>query len=439
MHEYEFDPDKAYFGNWLWLPKSRINEEGIKRNLVIDTDKRYMQLWDECETHVAVPRRYFQEDEISLEICDIRPKNYPKASLVSNIELWPKQKVAFNNIVDRDGILNQSCGSGKTVLLLYLAAHYNVPTLIVNDKIHILNQWKGEILDKLDIEEKQIGKIQGKPNKWKWENKDIVLASLKTLESYRNEIPEELPNYFGLGIWDEVHHMGAPTYLLTAHILPGRRIGATATAYRSDGAEKAYFGHIGPIIHKDLHQELTPECIVMPSSTRVVNVYDTTDIYGEIHHKKLAAHIGTQEEELEFLKSVVEYGVKKGRNILAITASKDQAILMNEMCPNSCVMHADIPPDQRLKDFNNYNLTFATSDQAVEALNKKGLDTLVAMSEFSNHNWLQQSVGRVQRYKPEKKRPKVLVIKHINVPYMARQANRMVKYFESNGFKVRHI
>lgn len=347
-------------------------------------------------------------------------------------------KAPHHNFV-ANGIVVHNCGKGKTIIALHHIAQRGVPALIINDKTHILQQWIKEIRRFLVVPG-ELGWIQGNPNKWTWK-RPIVLASLKSLAMYADQVPPEMTTWFGTIIWDEIHHLSADEFSKTADMFYGDRFGVTATVERDDGGEMLYLWHVGNVIHKNLKQDVIPSVTFFKSDVRLdMNDPDTfracTDRTGEIHVRRLANYVGTRPEEIAFERRVIDEGVKQDRDILAVTLSKEHAQLLHELYPGSGVLHQGIPAKDRLDVLKNSRLTFATVDMAKEALNKQKLDALIILTEFSSKNILQQSVGRIQRYLDGKKKTKVIVIWHENVMVMRNMGYKLMNHFKRWGIKV---
>jgi superfamily II DNA or RNA helicase len=161
-----------------------------------------------------------------------------------------------------------------------------------------------------------------------------------------------------------------------------------------------------------------------------------TDRRGEIHLTRLVHYVASRPEEIEFERSVIDEGVKRDRDIMAITLSVKHASMLHSLYPGSGVLHAGVDPDERLGILKNSKLTFATVSMAKEALNKQKLDSLIILTEFSNRNVLQQAVGRIQRFLKDKKKTKVIVIWHVNIGPMKRMGYKLMSHFRRWGMKV---
>ena len=449
-------PEIGYRDTWLWLPKAKISPKTVKSSLEYTYPskgrERVLRMWKEEPHHILVPREFTDISKLGYEVKDLAP-DFPKVNIESSVELdalWPDQTIqrdAYKDIIDaRGGILNLACGRGKTIVFLHAAAHWSEPVLIINDKEHILLQWKKAIEQFLSFDG-EIGWVQGKPHKWRWKH-PITLAMLKSLSNYHDRLPEGMPEWFGRIIWDEIHHLSAPTFSQTASLFPGKRFGASATVNRPDGTEVLYHGHVGPILHSNLEQDIIPGVIFRRSHTTV----DLSDrevrkqcysCNGEVHHRKIAAYVGTRPEELALCSEVIQRGVDAGHRILALSLSRDQTIAMHERFPDSGIVISGRPKkvEDRLRVIEEKQLVFATTDLAREALDESRLDALVLLNEFSDENLLQQAVGRVQRklLRGCKLPSKVVIIFHVRIPPMRSMGAKLKKHFRAWGIETESI
>jgi superfamily II DNA or RNA helicase len=229
MSKYRYtikDPDKAYISNNVLLPKSRVNVQVIKAALrfvlneeveVLDPDtqeltgyqSRVLNLWDETDNHIIIPREFLQTDQYSEFPCEFvqvpRPV-FEEVDFTDNIILRDEEQIrAFNDLLYNDsGVLNLSCGKGKTILALKAVAVLGVPAIVVVNSTALLEQWKEEIATHLGIHD--IGVVQGTVGDWR--NHKIVVAMIHTLSNKSKSWPSEFRKRFGLVIYDECFPAG---------------------------------------------------------------------------------------------------------------------------------------------------------------------------------------------------------------------------------------
>ncbi len=243
-----------------------------------------------------------------------------------------------------NGIVVHNCGKGKSVCALELIAREGVPALIIVDNTQLLEQWTKEIHRHLDVPG-GVGTVASGKFDWK---KDIVVATYHTIANIADDMPEEMRRHFGLVIWDEAHHMAAPTWMKSADLFPCKRIGLTATPERIDGMHVVYDFHLGPVLYKDLVQELKPQIFFTWTGLEV----DTTDpkvraqvcdVNGELHTSMLSSYFGQWRTRLDFILNEVRLAAQAGRKILVLSYSVAELVNMYAIWNNDPELYTDIP------------------------------------------------------------------------------------------------
>lgn len=360
-------PDKGYLDSALWVPKQFLNIEGVKNSLTFEIGAREreepLELFVESTHHLQVPRAFFHAlEDLGFPIVDCRPTSFVSTNISSHIKLDHKldehgKLVPTGSSLQRDalqvllasegGILQLACGKGKTIVALELIARAQVPAIVVIDNTYLLNQWIREAERWLHIPG-GIGMLMGAKNTWQ---RGLVFTTYQTLASRARTLPEEVRRWFGLVIWDEAHHVGAPTFSLSADLFYGKRIGLTATPDRDDGLNVIYDFHIGPVLYKDLKQELVPDIEFRWTGLSLLDVHSDTvkelvlDKHNEIHFGKLAAFLGQWKKRTDLVLDLVEQKVAEDRKILVLSRSESALVNLLTLWNNRQATHlySDIP------------------------------------------------------------------------------------------------
>ncbi len=192
----------------------------------------------------------------------------PVPRFVSDIELRPYQKAALNAWLDagRRGVIVLPTAAGKTFIALKAIEKLNVATLVVVPTIDLLDQWREHLSTKFRTE---VGIYGGGEESLK----PLTVATYDS--AYLRA--EQLGNSFILIIFDEVHHLPAPSYSQIAEMyIAPCRMGLTATYEREDGGHlelprlvggpvyqlevDALAGRdLSPYTHEKVLVDLTPE------------------------------------------------------------------------------------------------------------------------------------------------------------------------------------
>jgi superfamily II DNA or RNA helicase len=334
------DQDKGYLDSLLWVPKKHINVEGVKSALTFQANDsrkfRSLILYEETADHLLVPREFWNIKDLHFPVVDARPRSFPKTQIRSKIILDAKsptqttQRDAVKAMQQSPGgILQLACGKGKTVCALELISREATPALIIVDNTHLLGQWKEAVEQFLEFDG-GLGIIGDGQFDWK---KSVVISTYQTLAQRAQEFPQEARRWFGLIIWDEAHHMAAPTWAKTADLFYGKRIGLTATPERPDGTHVIYDFHIGKVLYKDLVQELKP-AIYFYWTGLEVDISDTTvrekvcDVNGELHISMLYSYFGGWKPRLNLILDEVRKAEKQGRKVLVLSYSIAELVNM---------------------------------------------------------------------------------------------------------------
>lgn len=126
------------------------------------------------------------------------------------------------------GIIKSPTGSGKTSLILALAARAFVPTLIVVHTGALLKQWVSRA-------ESELGYRPGVVGLGQYEPRFLTIAMQQTINRMAEDRWASFAPKFGALICDEVHLFGAATFAASVDRFPAKyRIGTSADHRRAD-------------------------------------------------------------------------------------------------------------------------------------------------------------------------------------------------------------
>src|SRR5438477_10543851 len=147
------------------------------------------------------------------------------------------------------GVVVLPTGAGKTFVAAIAIAETGLWTLAVVPTLDLLQQWRTALAAALSLNADDIGLFGGG-------EKDLKPITIITYDSAAL-YPRELSR-FGLLIFDECHHLPAPTYRLIAEsAFTPLRLGLSATPERSDMAHADLEELIGPEVYRRSPAELT--------------------------------------------------------------------------------------------------------------------------------------------------------------------------------------
>ena len=215
------------------------------------------------------------------------------------------------------GIITVSCGQGKTFMAINLATLINQKTLIMVHTSVLLDQWIDRI--KYFIPNAKVGIIQGK--KFDIENKDFVIAMLQTI--IRSEVftPEDF-NSFGLTVYDECHHMAAPSFSKAFPLISSKyNLGLSATPKRNDNLQNIFYWNIGPTSFESFTNDKF--AIVKNINFTDDNYVEKYNWQGSIDLHKLHLQIINNKFRNEMIIKQLINLSKKGRQILVLSKMID--------------------------------------------------------------------------------------------------------------------
>jgi len=404
------DPDTCYKSAWLWLPKAKVNVAGIRAACTATTENRKGQViptafYSEWDNHILVPREFVPWDALPKPAVDLSVTGVA-VSFESSVKLRVDQIPAWDALNATDsGILNLGCGKGKTTLGLHKAAARGRATIAIMNQGGLLDQWKKEAQTFLGLGPKDIGLIRQEKFEW---DRPFVIASIQTLARRLKEgkVPWEMRTRFGTVIFDEVHHLSAPHFVLTAPLFPCVRIGLSATPHRNDGLEVIYMAHIGQIFYSDLTNAVDPNIFFVHTGTTVdMSDERVTDCLGEFNVSKLRSFLAGNFERNALILWHVAQASLKGRRVLALSHSRKHVEALAAAVPGSGLITGGVPFNDRRWILRQNNVIFATNGVAEEGLDAPHLDTVMFLTPFKNWNTFQQGVGRALRIVTDKKRP----------------------------------
>lgn len=435
------DPDKAYISNKLWLPKTCVRVDSVKKALEFSVQTQGKQsvqrLWQETEHHLICPREFLPAemyDKYTFPFVDLTP-NFPYIDIQHNIiPRSEKQARAANALLQAEnGILNLACGAGKTSLALMKIAENKSTALIVVPDGGIWSQWEAGIKNHLQFEG-EIGHIRGPEFTW---NKTVVLASINTLwrRILDGNLSPEMLRHFSLVVFDEVHQMAAPRFSVAVESFYGKRIGLTATVKRDDGMDPMFLYHIGTPFYTDLSQDLIPD-IEFHQTATAMNVEEAKIESTGVTHVGLLRGLATRHEEMIATRyHVIAKAVKSGRKILCLSSSKNQLKILHEMFPGSALIISETEETTRLQILRDSNLCFAISKLGAVGADDDRLDTLIWLFPFRSSILLQQSMGRIQRLRAGKQSVKMIVFDDREVSTFRTMVNHIRGMLKKLGFK----
>ena len=360
--------------------------------------------------------------------------------LSSDIELREYQKNAIESVLKaKNGVLVAPCGSGKTLMGLYIANSLHQKTLWIAHTLDLVNQAKN-VFEKTfkGLQEGDVGTItEGKVNI----GNIITFATVQTLSNLDLTDYEYVWNTI---ITDECHHIANKPNTLTMYdyvmnrLCARYKIGLTATPKRRDGLTLSMYAILGEKIF-----EIT-DCQVklnkVPATLRVIDLPTQESLdYLESDYKfnntkfsEYIANLGSRNASIcnEIIKLFKE---KRKQLVLCERISQVEKIFAklnyfektNELGIKMAVFTGGIKRSQRehiLRNYKDYDVIIATYQIASEGLDMPALDTLHLASPKTKNNkaLIKQCVGRIERASEGKDSSEVIFYRDTNILFSRR-------------------
>ena len=400
-------PNRGYRHDYLWLPTRFIhNLQGVKQSLSFQPQEGASEIraWREVGDHLLVPREFLSDDQIEdmpFIVEKVPEVSFPKINVGLTYPLRDSvQEGSKTALIGNSGVLSLACGKGKTVIALHAWAEIGVPALVVVPTKDLAYQWRLRISEHTDIQEDEIGWIQGPVDKWDWKDRPIAIAIVHSLANAAEHWPEDMREHFGVVIYDEVHRLGAPYFNRTAAFGHGLRWGLSATPFRKDGLDALYRYHTGDVLYQNLEHENIPEVFFQRTGISLSedDRRQLTDRTGEINISRLYTWLGENQERNELIKSVLSQACKDGRVSLVLSERVDHLkYLHGEFLENSGLIYGKVKGEQRPNILKDHQIVFAIAQLARDGLDRADLDTVVLTMPFTDRGRFEQIIGRSQR------------------------------------------
>lgn len=216
-----------------------------KRRFYKPIPKTISYLFKDAKGNFILPRYFLNGEDV---VGAVDSQVYGRNTKYScTIKLRDYQEVFFKNTLEvmmsTSGILLEAaCGTGKTILGIYLSHKIGKQTLILVPTYYLANQWSVRIKE---VTKASVFILDSKTTEIPTDSDfTIVVMDLFVLRV----LPKEIVKNIGHIILDEAHRVGAESYLPILNAVPAyRRTALTATFRRNDGVHNILKYHFGEI------------------------------------------------------------------------------------------------------------------------------------------------------------------------------------------------
>lgn len=343
-------------------------------------------------------------------------------------------EAALQQLRDTGGaMLVLACGSGKTVISLYIAHQLQRKTLVLVRSEALLEQWEQRISTFLPGA--RIGRIQ--QQRVDVENNDVVICMVQSL--VKRQYSSDILHQFGTVILDEAHAMAAPFFHKALYKLPAAYIlGLTATPDRRDGLGYALPWLMGNIAFR---AEREIDATVTVAMVRYFNPAHKT-ILNRARQPALASMLNVLIEDAErnklLLQLLIDNCCGRSRNVLLLTDRRQHVkYLLNEVGALFGTTEVGaIMGGQRAAERNQAlqkRFIISTYHFFAEGQDVPRLDTLLLCTPRSN---VEQAIGRILRPCADKHLPLIIDVWDAFSIFPCMRNKRQLIY-ERLGFSIR--
>lgn len=434
----------ATFANPEFYKKQRLRMSVYNVPMVIDCSK-------DDEKYLKLPRGTYDYLESLCNVNNIEMIVKDERFIGNKIEvkfngsLREEQQIAIDHMLKYDnGILCAPTGFGKTVIGCKLIAERKVNTLILVNKIQLLNQWKDRIKEFSDV--KEVGEISSKKKNI---TNVIDVVSIKSLWNNGNVL--DIAKNYGMIIIDECHHTAAYTFEQAINTGNAKYVyGISATPERENGHTPIIKMQCGDIRYKvdslkyNKQLNIPMKVIVKKSHLNFTNKNIDNYELNEINDL-IAKDVIRNENIIKDIKR--EYS--NGKNILVLT---ERLELMNYIYDklskdtNNIFKYYGGIGKKVLKDYMELNnqinengdnkIIVATGSYIGEGFDDSKLDVLFLTMPISGQTRVTQYAGRLHRQDSNKK--EILIYDYIddNFSKTRNMFLKRKKTYEKLGYEI---
>lgn len=434
----------ATFANPEFYKKQKLRMSVYNVPMVIDCSK-------EDEKYLKLPRGTYDYLESLCNVNNIEIISKDERFVGNKIEvkfngsLKEEQQIAINHMLKYDnGILCAPTGFGKTVIGCKLIAERKVNTLILVNKIQLLNQWKDRIKEFLDV--KEVGEISSKKKNI---TNVIDVVSVKSLWNNGNVL--DIAKNYGMIIIDECHHTAAYTFEQAINTGNAKYVyGISATPERENGHTPIIKMQCGDIRYKvdslKFNKKLNIPMKVIAKKSHLNFTNQNIDNYelNEINDL-IAKDIIRSENIIKDIKK--EYD--NGKNILVLT---ERLELMNYIYDKLSkytnnifkyyggigkkIIKSYMELNNQINENKDNKIIVATGSYIGEGFDDSKLDVLFLTMPISGQTRVTQYAGRLHRQDSNKK--EILIYDYIddNFSKTRNMFLKRKKTYEKLGYEI---
>ena len=371
-----------------------------------------------------------------------------------------EQPVAVAELLKYEtGVLCGTTAFGKTVAAIKLIAERKVNTLILVNKVSLVNQWKDRITEFLhfngssDREKNNSHAFIGQIGDGKQKRSGVIDIAIMQSLTRKGDVKEFIKEY-GMIIVDECHHVPALSFELIMKTVNAKYVyGLTATPSRKDGHHPIIFMHCGPIRYRDdakKQAEKRPfDHFIAPrfTSFRIHKLADKEEKDWTI--QELYAELVKNEIRNQQITNDVFTCYQQGKNCIVLTERVEHvkilSKLIRERIPDAIPVTGGMGTKKTRETLQKISshaadkpiILISTGRFIGEGFDEPRLDTLFLAMPISWKGTLQQYAGRLHRIFEGKNEVLIYDYIDIHIRMFERMYNRRLSGYASIGYKLK--
>ena len=424
------------------IPK--VNFDIGKSKNKSSTEDLTFQLYTENEKRIYIPRYYGLQKYGAPSLCKLTSGEDININFIGSLR--ETQQEPINNFLKaaRDplkmgGIISVPCGFGKTIMSLYIACQLKKKTMFISHKDFLNQQFIDTV--KLFAPDAKVGIIKQK--KVDVVGKDFIIASLQSLAMRDYDIG--IFDDIGFVIIDEVHHTGAQVFSRAFQKLNNPIIlGLSATLNRKDGMRRVFEYYIGKSVYTLKNKEFCDVIVHVHKYFETHIDYSTVKLMwnGKENGAGMINNICSFKPRTEYIIFLLKDILSKepDRRVLILSERRnqlkdiEQCIIFNNIANSNYGFYVGGMKQNDLAISSEKQIILATYQLASEGFNVPSLNTIIFASPISD---IQQSIGRILRETPEKRKYIPLCIDICDdFSIFKRKGASRLKFYNSNKYNV---
>jgi superfamily II DNA or RNA helicase len=429
------------------IPKVNF-DMGVSKN-TLSAEELTFQLYSENEKRIYIPRFYGLQKYGAPSLCKLTSGEDINVEFIGSLRETQQEPIenflkAARDPLKMGGIISVPCGFGKTIMSLYIACILKKKTMFISHK-DFLNQ---QFID--TIEQFAPGAKVGiiKQNKVDVAGKDFIIASLQSLAMRDYDIG--IFDDIGFVIIDEVHHTGAQVFCKAFRKLNNPVIlGLSATLNRKDGMRRVFEYYIGKSVYTLKNKEFCDVNVQVHKYFETHIDYSTVKLMwngkenGAGMINNVCSFIPRTEYIIFLLKDILRK--EPDRRVLILSERRNQLKDIERYIIDCNIAGSDTGSggygfyvggmkQADLAISAEKQIILATYQLASEGFNVPSLNTVIFASPISD---IQQSIGRILREVPEKRKYTPLCIDILDdFSIFKRKGAARQKFYNTNKYKV---